>query len=259
MITTTSSARAAVAPAGSIARDQAMRLAETAYRRFADVVATIEPGEWQRRTDCEGWTVRDLVGHVVGAMRSAASPRETVSQLVAIKRSVRRNGGSETDAMTQIQIDRTRSLTEDQLVGECSALVSPATRGRRRTPAVLRRAVKIPVSMGTIDETWRLGYLVDTILTRDAWLHRVDLCRALGRPIELSADHDGVIIADVVGEWAARHGRPFVLTLTGPAGGTFSVGAPDEPGTLQLDAVEFCRIVSGRAPGDGLLRTEVPF
>jgi uncharacterized protein (TIGR03083 family) len=244
---------------GSIDREQAMHLAETAYRRFATVAATIEPDEWQRPTDCGGWTVRDLVGHVVGAMRSAASQRETVSQLIAIKRAVRGNGGSETDAMTRIQIERTGSLTPAQLVAECAALVGPATRGRRRTPAVLRRTVKIPVAMGTIDETWRLGYLIDTILTRDAWLHRVDLCRALGRPIELTADHDGVIVAGVANEWAGRHAQAFELELTGAAGGTFSAGSPSDAARLRLDAVEFCRIVSGRAAGDGLLRTEVPF
>jgi uncharacterized protein (TIGR03083 family) len=187
--------------ASVIDRGQAMHLAETAYRRFADVAATIEADEWQLPTDCAGWTVRDLVGHVVGAMRSAASPRETLSQLVAIKRAVRSVGGSETDAMTRIQIERTSALTTAGLVAECAALVVPATRGRRHTPSLLRRLVKIPVVMGSIAETWRLGYLVDTILTRDAWLHRVDLCRALGRPLELTADHDGVIIADVVGEW----------------------------------------------------------
>jgi hypothetical protein len=192
-------------------------------------------------------------------MRSAASPRETLSQLVAIKRAVRSQGGSETDAMTRIQIERTAALASSELVAECAALVVSATRGRRRTPAPLRRMVKIPVVMGSIDETWRLGYLIDTILTRDAWLHRVDLCRALDRPIESTADHDGVIIADVVGEWGRRHGQPFGLVLTGPAGDTFGSGTPAEADQLELDAVEFCRIVSGRSAGDGLLRTDVPF
>jgi hypothetical protein len=112
--------------------------------------------------------------------------------------------------------------------------------------------------MGDIDETWRLGYLVDVILTRDAWLHRIDLARALGVEPVLSADHDGRIVADVVSEWARRHGRPFRLVLTGAAGGSFASSAAGAE-RLELDAVEFCRIVSGRSEGRGLLATSVPF
>ena len=113
---------------------------------------------------------------------------------------------------------------------------------------------------GPVVERWRLGYLVDTIYLRDLWLHRVDLCRAVGRPFECTAAHDGVIVADVVREWAARHAQPFRLVLTGPAGGEFAVGAAaDTADTVELDAVEFCRIVGGRARGEGLLATVVPF
>ncbi len=64
-----------------------------------------------------------------------------------------------------------------------------------------------------------MGYLLDVILTRDPWMHRVDIARATGRDLVLTPEHDGRIVADVVAEWARRHGQPFTLTLTGPAGG----------------------------------------
>jgi hypothetical protein len=91
-------------------------------------------------------------------------------------------------------------------------------------------------------------------------MHRVDAAHALGRPLGLTADHDGRIIADVVAEWARRHGQPFVLELTGPAGGTYT-HRPDRPDAehLSLDAVEFCRTLAGRALRAGLLATVVPF
>ena len=110
---------------------------------------------------------------------------------------------------------------------------------------------------GSATETWLLGYLVDVILTRDTWMHRVDIARATGRSMVVTADHDGVLVADVVEEWADRHGLPFTLHLEGPAGGTWSRGSGGPE--YRLDAVEFCRILSGRAPGDGPLTTEVPF
>jgi hypothetical protein len=88
-------------------------------------------------------------------------------------------------------------------------------------------------------------------------MHRVDITRATGREMVLTADHDGRLVADVVAEWARRHGQPFTLHLTGPAGGVFTQGTGGDE--LTLDAVEFCRTLSGRANGAGLLTQEVPF
>ena len=127
-------------------------------------------------------------------------------------------------------------------------------------PAPLRRWVRLKVD-GPVVERWSLGYLIDTIYLRDLWLHRVDASRATGRTLQLTADHDGRIVADVVAEWARRHGQPFVLHLGGPAGGEYRssterTGAAPE---LEMDAVEFCRTVGGRVDGAGLLTTVVPF
>ena len=78
----------------------------------------------------------------------------------------------------------------------------------------------------------------------------------------LTADHDGVIVADIVAEWARRHGKPYQLELSGPAGGSWSSGASGEE--IVMDAADFCRVVSGRPGPDGgrprgLLTTQVPF
>jgi hypothetical protein len=125
-------------------------------------------------------------------------------------------------------------------------------------PAVLR-ALSIPQDGDGVKEKWRLGFLIDTILTRDPWTHRGDISRATGREMLLTPDHDGVIVADVVAEWSMRHRQPFELVLTGPAGGRWHVGEGGP--TLELDAIEFCRALSGRGdvPRTGLLATAVPF
>ncbi len=97
------------------------------------------------------------------------------------------------------------------------------------------------------------------IITRDTWLHRVaDVARAVDQAPLLDAEHDGAIVADVVAEWARRHGKAVELTLTGPAGGAFRQATSGPQ--IELDAVEFCRILTGRAsPTHDLLATQVPF
>ncbi len=124
--------------------------------------------------------------------------------------------------------------------------------------------IPMTAQVGGRDEKWRLAYLVDVVLTRDTWMHRVDLCRAVGRPMTLTADHDGRIVADVVREWALRHGKPYAVELTGVAGGVFASQGPafgsTASGHIVIDAVEFCRTLSGRGPaGIGLLAQPVPF
>lgn len=241
-----------------ISHREARDLAEEAYRRFAELLATVSDDEWDLPTDCVGWTVRDMAGHVVGAMRAAASVREQVRQQREFKRRAKADGGSEVDHMTALQIELAADLSPADLVTECRSLVSPAARGRNRTPLPARKLARFHVEMGSINESWTLGYLVDIILTRDTWMHRVDLSRALGREMRLDA-HDHRIVADVVAEWARRHGQPFELVLVGPAGARFTAGDGAGADTIELDPVEFCRIVSGRSTGHGLLATEVPF
>lgn len=256
MSMTTAPARLGIDP---ITHRESYDLALEAYRRFASDVAALAPEDWVRPTECEGWTVRDLVGHMVGAQRSAASLREMLRQQGEIKKRVEARGGNEIDVMTALQIEIAADLSPDQAAAELRDTAEAAARGRRRTPWPMRRWVKFPVTFGSVTETWNLGYLVDVILTRDAWLHRIDLARAVGAEVPLTAAHDGRIVADVVAEWAGRHGRPFELHLTGPAGGTWKLGDPPPADVLERSAEEFCRAVSGRGERPGLLGVDVPF
>ncbi len=87
-------------------------------------------------------------------------------------------------------------------------------------------------------------------------MHRIDITQATGLEMELTEDHEGRIVDDVVREWAARHAEPYALELSGPAGGRWSRG---EVTSISMEATEFCRAVSGRVEGEGLLSVQVPF
>lgn len=53
--------------------EEARRIATTEYRRMTDLLRSVERDDWSRPTPCEGWTVRDLLGHLVGALQQYAS------------------------------------------------------------------------------------------------------------------------------------------------------------------------------------------
>ena len=244
------------------ARHDAVELGRVEYHRFVDALERLAPGDWNRATDCDAWTVRDLAGHLAGSMRTQTGIRRTIAELRATKRRAKQTGERQVDAMTAVQIESMADLDPAALVERMRSLADPAADGRRRPPRLIGALVKFPVDLGTVKETWTLDYLLGTILTRDTWLHRVaDLARATRTVPVLDAAHDGRIVADIAAEWARRHGRPFELTLTGDAGGHFVHGAPG-PDALRLDlgAVDFCRILSERAePTHDRLATAVPF
>ncbi|MEU1208602.1 maleylpyruvate isomerase family mycothiol-dependent enzyme [Nocardia sp. NPDC005825] len=240
-----------------IARPDAMRLAADEYARVADAVAALAPGDWERPTECTEWTVRQLVSHIVGMAAMASSPFESRRQMrIADKRL---GGEAEmVDALTALQVREFGRRTPAELVTDLRRIGPKAATGRRRTPGFLRRRAMGGTELVNGErEHWTLGYLIDVILTRDPWMHRIDLSRATGRPLALTADHDGRIVDDVVREWAARHGKPYRLTLTGPAGGDWS--SPGGGDAFELDAIEFCRALSGRGSLDAPLGTQVPF
>jgi hypothetical protein len=162
------------------------------------------------------------------------------------------------DGMTAVQVADRKSCTAAELLARYDRAVPKAMRTRTRLPKPLRAMpVRFKTPTGFVVK-WNVAYLHDVILTRDNWMHRVDIARAAGREMVTTPAHDGVLVADVVGEWARTHGQPFRLVLDGAAGETYCRGTGGES-VGPLDAVEFCRILSGRASGAGLLTTEVPF
>ena len=239
-----------------IERAEAMTLATTEYERIIDLLRRLSPADWTRPTDCPGWDVRTMATHVLAAAQAHASLRELAHQV----RAGRRTGPNSVDGMTAVQVRDRAGLTSEEVVERLERAAPASVRARRRMPSWIRtRSMYIDVA----DERWTLAYMLDVIFTRDAWMHRVDVTWATGHEMVLTPEHDGRIVADVVAEWAGRHGQPFHLVLEGPAGGEFGAarpaGAAGDTAELRLDAVEFCRTLAGRAEGHDLLTQEVPF
>jgi uncharacterized protein (TIGR03083 family) len=237
----------------ALSRSEAMAFASHEFDRWLDLLRGLTPEEWSVPTECEPWDVQAMTCHLLGATESHASLREMAHQMRAYRGA---KGEPMIDAMTSLQIRDRADLTPEQIVVRFERAAPRSVRARRRMPGLVRR-MPMKVDPPFNKDGWRLGYLMDVIYNRDAWMHRVDISRAIGREMVLTSDHDGRLVADVAAEWARRHGKPVSFTLTGPAGGSFVAGERGED--LELDAVEFCRILSGRAQGAGLLSTEVPF
>ncbi len=239
----------------AIGHDEAMDLAAVECDRLLNVADGLLEQDWLQLTDCPAWNVKEMLAHLLGMFEAQADGEERMRQFKIATAAVEQTGCLRIDAMTALQVREHAALSSHELREALHETVPRALAGRAATTAEQRAAPFPPGLPG--EAMWTFGYLFDLILTRDPWIHRVDICRSVGRDIELTEDHDGRIVADVVADWARRHGEPFSLTLTGPAGGRFSAGTGGAD--LEVDSVAFCRILSGRAPGSGLLATRVPF
>jgi uncharacterized protein (TIGR03083 family) len=259
MMTTSSDAAEAHAPVRPrLGHREAMQLAATEYERMVDALAALTASDWTRPTDCPAWDVRQMGCHMVGMAEMASSPAETKRQQQQAAADAAARGVDHLSALTSLQVVERASWTPTDVVDGARRVAPRAARGRRLTPvSTLEGLLPTPQIVGQHTERWTIGFLVEVVLTRDPWMHRMDLARATGRAPFLTAEHDGAIVADVVAEWAERHGAPYELALTGPAGGRWSRGSGGE--RIEMDAVDFCRVLSGRGQAPGLLSVAVPF
>jgi len=240
--------------ADRIGRGEARRLAEEEYRRFAGLAAALTPDEWALPTDCAAWDVRKIALHVLGSAGAQASARELAHQM---RRGLPLNKQIDShhwvDGLNELQIRERDHLSDAEIAGQLKEAGPKAVRGRWRTPPPMRF---VPLPFGPPIGWQPLKYLLDVGFTRDTWCHRIDICRATGRPTELTPGHDGRLVADIVAEWAAIHGQPFELVLDGPAGGTFRQGRGGE--RVGIDALDYIRTLTGRLPGTGVLSNPLP-
>jgi uncharacterized protein (TIGR03083 family) len=243
-----------VAAIPALGHAEAMSLAAREFDAVLQLLRGLGPDDWQRQTVCQLWDVRAMAGHMLGMAEAQASIRQFLHDFRAANK---RQSGAMIDEITATQVRERTRLNTAELLDRFASAAPRAVRARRRVPSLLRTSARFKQDPPFDTERWTYGFLVDVIFTRDPWIHRVDISRATGREPGLTREHDGRVVANVVAEWAGRHGQPFTLTLTGPAGGSWHSGRGGED--IEIDAVEFCWILAGRASGAGLLATRVPF
>lgn len=238
----------------------AREVALAAYDQLLGLLRRLEPEHWDAPTDCDAWHVADMVRHLAGAAKACASVPELVRQQVWGALHAGEYDGNALDAVNDLQVQDHAHLSPGQLVATLRQRAPRAVAGRLRIPGPVRRVDVTLADSGSsvgMPPTLNLGHLMDVVYTRDVWLHGIDVERATGVVVDRGGQPDARIVEDVVAAWAARHGRPFELVLTGPAGGRFRQGTGGD--RLELDAIEFVRTISGRVRGDGLLATMIWF
>ncbi|GAA2799648.1 maleylpyruvate isomerase family mycothiol-dependent enzyme [Saccharopolyspora taberi] len=214
------------------------------------LLTTLSPEDWRRPTDCPRWNVHDIVGHTIGNAENfldadlfAQRVQEGTARYPELPR---------LDAMNEIAAEVWRERPDSELVSE---FVHRWRQLLQALPEMPEQAREQRFDTGYPDvPPVELGYVLDVILARDMWMHRVDICRAAGRTFT-PHDHDrGVVeqvLRDLDDEWA---GPSFELELTGLVTGDWQIGEDAPVAAVEADALGLMRSLSGRADAEVTVR-----
>lgn len=223
-----------------------------------DVVAGLSDAQWQAPTALPGWSVRDVVAHVIGTesmVQGVAAPEADID--VSTLEHVR----NEIGVMNERWVRKLRNLPADELLQTYRTI----TAERRDALTAMGEAdwndvTATPAGPDTYGRFMRVRIF-------DCWMHEHDIRDAIGRPVanptgapaELALDEMAASMGFVVGKLGrAPDGSRVSIVLTGPLGRTINVavdgrgrvvedfGEADPTATITLDALLFARLAGGR-------------
>ncbi|MGW9030973.1 maleylpyruvate isomerase family mycothiol-dependent enzyme [Streptomyces sp. NPDC055722] len=196
---------------------------------ISELVQPLADSEWNRRTPCPGWSLRDVVSHVIGMdceMLGDPRPIHTLPRdLFHVK--------TEHQRYMEMQVDIRRHHTAPEMTSELEYTIIRRNRQLRNESRDPGTKMRGPLGTEqTLEEAMRYRAF-------DVWVHEQDLRTALRRPGNL--DSPGAYIAR--DELVAALPKVVAEDAKAPAGSAivFDVHGP----------VEFMRTVRVDAEGRG--------
>lgn len=230
---------------------------------ISELVQPLTEGEWNRRTPCPGWSVRDVVSHVIGMDCEMLGDPRPIHTLPRDLYHVR----TEHQRYMEMQVDVRRHHTGPEMTAELEYTVIRRNRQLRNESREPGTSVRGPLGRETtLEEAMRYRAF-------DVWVHEQDLRAALGRPGNL--DSPGAYVArDQLLIWlpevvAKRAGAPrssaivfdvhgpveFLRTIRVDMGGRGTLESAPALGpaaTLTLDWETYVRLACGRVGPDAV-------
>ena len=233
-----------------VTQEEAELLAHVELHRLLALLQSLDEAEWGKPTACVRWSVRDMTAHQAAAYASGTGYGELLRQYTAALRP----GRLPEDSINERQLaDRAHKLPAE-LIAALKEAGEPATRTWARGFRFFK-LFGMPHPTGWLS----VKHLMLVVHSRDTWIHRLDICRATGRPFEQTSEHDGRITALVVLDLARAlasklGGQAITLELEGVAGGSWRIGRSEASAAIRMDTLDFHNLASGRVTTREALR-----
>ncbi|WP_354641525.1 maleylpyruvate isomerase family mycothiol-dependent enzyme [Kitasatospora camelliae] len=204
----------------------------------AELIAALPTDSWNRATECPGWSVRDVVSHIIAVESELLGDPRPIHALPRDLRHVT----SEYARYIELPVDKRRCHTPVEVVSELEYTVIRRCRALRNAKYGPGDLVRWPAGPLSRDITY-LQLLRNRAF--DVWVHEQDLRRAVGLPGNL-----GSPAAQVTRDYLLEGLPRVVARLAGAPAGT----------TVALDVtgpLEFLRTVRVDANGRGAMEESV--
>ncbi|HEX2283771.1 MAG TPA: maleylpyruvate isomerase family mycothiol-dependent enzyme [Mycobacterium sp.] len=230
------------------------------WRDIDMLVSAFGDSQWRAPTPLPGWTVHDVVAHLIGVesmLQGADTPEADVD--VSTLKHVRNDIG----ALNECWVRKLRDVSDAELLETFRA----TTEARRKALSDLSNdewnaVTATPAGPDSYGRFMRVRVF-------DCWMHEQDIRDAVGQPpsvsdlagpaAELALDEIATSMGFVVGKLGgAPDGSRVSIELTGPLGRTINVavdgrgkvvddfGDADPTSTIRIDGLLFTRLVGGR-------------
>jgi uncharacterized protein (TIGR03083 family) len=198
-------------------------LAET-WSSLVALGAELADDDWDRPTDCPGWTVRDQYSHVIG-LEAGLLGRAPAPPLDEYGRHVCNDLGQSNEAEVVARRDRTGPEIVAELEEVTSARLSAL---RAMSDDDFAAEAMSPVGPGTYEDFMAVRVF-------DCWVHEQDVRRAVGRPghlsgpaVDRSLASTMAVMPYVVGKRAgAPEGATVAFDVTGQTARRWAVAVVD--------------------------------
>lgn len=226
-----------------------------AITSFRDVAGTVAEGDWTTPTELPGWSVADVVAHVVGIERSIAGdglPEHTPDweKLPHVRGDFGR--------LTEIDVDSRRGTVRDCVLAELDEVIA------RRHHQLLTQLEQSD-ALGTVTGPfgWELPFpRLMQVRIFDIWTHEQDIRRAVAQPGGFDSDAATVAFARILSGWLVAwskvapnasvlevHSPPLTVAIQRDETGRSRVsdmGVVPAAVVLDLDPTELLRLATGR-------------
>ena len=238
-------------------REEVVAALDEEWEALADLAGALEPDEWDRPTDCPGWSVKDQFSHVLG-VESMLLGREAPDVALASSVPHVRN---ELGRVNELWITGYRTQPVTELLADLGEVI------------ISRRAALATMTQEDFDVETMTPAGKDTygrfmqIRVMDQWLHEQDIRHATGRFGHLDGWAPSFTLAEIklglgfaLGKKiGVPKGKSVRFDLTGPISERIDMAVGDRaeqveqlPGkpttTIQLPGDTFLRIAAGRLP-----------
>jgi uncharacterized protein (TIGR03083 family) len=144
---------------------------------IAALVGPLAEGDWNRRTPCPGWSVRDIVSHVIGMECEMLGDPRPIHTLPRDLYHVT----DELSRYMEIQVDVRRHHTSPEMTAELEYTIIRRSRQLRNESREPGTTVRAPLGKEqTLERAMQMRAF-------DIWVHEQDLRTALGEPGNLDS------------------------------------------------------------------------